>query len=328
MIEPKKMFMRLDITNHCNLKCPICYCSIPGFKARGRDMTPFEFKQICEKLSGNIRRLGLSCTFEPLTHPNFEEFLPYLKILGKCQSVINTNGILLSKKRSEAIVNSQLTNLCVSLDGACDESNYKVRGNHGFNKIIENIITIQKLKKELGVNKPELQISFTATLDNIKDLSSVIKIAHELRVNVVSVRHVMPIKGCLTKDKSCLLEPDITNKLFIESKKLAEKFSIIFRHPPAYPKKKEDLNITCVEPDQGFYIYSDGSCYSCTYLLDCPSIGNIYTDSIAEIMSAPFTEDLRNRLKTKKPIRQCMECLCDLQTIGEKYERDFIHRFK
>lgn len=325
--EFKDAFIRMDITNRCNMKCNVCYFSLKGFKARGRHMEPGEFQAICEKLSGRVQRFGLSCAFEPLLHPRFTEFLPHLRRLGRCEKVINTNALGLDQGHAEAILGSDLDLINVGLDGASDETNFLVRNNHTFAKVLRNLEGLNELKQRRGVHTPTCQIHVCLLQLNLHDLPEIVRLASSVGVTQVRMRHMVPIQGCGMEDKSCLLVPAQTREVFQRTREVARALSVDVIFPDHSPRPQAELVEDCVEPFRGFYIYPDGRCYPCTYLLDSPPCGDIYQDSLEDIFSSGVMLDLRNKINKKRLSKQCMDCLCDVQNVQQKHERNFEVRF-
>ena len=124
-----------------------------------------------------------------------------------------------------------------------------------------------------------------------------------------------------------LLWPNETKEVFDEARLQAKKHGIHLTLPPYEKKPLAQLQKFCSEPFQGFYIYPDGECYPCTYLLNVPSCGNILDNTVEDIFSASTIRNLRKCLLEKNPPQACIDCLCDLQNVEDKYDRNFEVRF-
>ena len=87
-----------EITNICNRNCSFC----PGTKRAKRMISEKEFTILCEKLQGVTKYIYLHVMGEPLTHPK----LPQLITIGKTMGFnvcITTNGTLLEKRGREIV---------------------------------------------------------------------------------------------------------------------------------------------------------------------------------------------------------------------------------
>src|SRR5262245_5888570 len=82
----------IEITNHCNLECPICIVQ----NRHNYNMTREEFAKILDGLvekEGNLETINLSGG-EPTLHPNFLEFLDMARAKTEISRVsISTNGL-------------------------------------------------------------------------------------------------------------------------------------------------------------------------------------------------------------------------------------------
>lgn len=94
------MFDRVyvEIGNICNMKCSFC----SGTKRAPRQMTPEELKVVCEKLRGHTENIYFHVMGEPLLHPELDALLTVAKEYGYKVS-ITTNGTLL-KKRGDVLL--------------------------------------------------------------------------------------------------------------------------------------------------------------------------------------------------------------------------------
>ncbi len=319
--------MRMDITNKCNLRCNTCYFSINGFRARGAFMSPDQFGVVCEKLAGRAHRLGFSCAFEPLIHPQFNEILKHLPLLGECQTAINTNGLLLNKTLVRNICESELQWLSVSLDGATQDTNALVRNNSCFTKIIERMQELDGLRKAMN-HGPKIQVSFTLLQDNMAELPNMVDLCLSFGADRLIVRHVISIAGCPMSQRSCLHFPERTTALIEEARKRAADVGLDIWLPVGAPRTEEELVMDCKDPFESFYIYSDGECYPCTFLADAESCGNIQRDSVDGILHAKSISMVRKRFRSGNISKTCMTCLRDMQNVGIKEKRHFTVRFE
>ena len=135
----------IDLTNRCNLKCPICFANanVKGYvyelnKKQIREMLINIIKQNQPQQTHNVQFSG----GEPTIHPDFFYALKTAKELGFVQIQIATNGIKLAdldflKKAKEA----GLTAVYLQFDGFDREAYINTRGvdlREIKNKAIEN----------------------------------------------------------------------------------------------------------------------------------------------------------------------------------------------
>jgi uncharacterized radical SAM superfamily Fe-S cluster-containing enzyme len=125
----------IDLTNRCNLKCPICYATAD---ASGYIYEP-SFEQVKEMMHNlfKVKPSHAPCMQfaggEPTLHPQFLEIVKEARKIGFTQIQIATNGITLNdeefaKKASEAGLNL----LYLQFDGVTDDVYMKTRGKPLF----------------------------------------------------------------------------------------------------------------------------------------------------------------------------------------------------
>lgn len=99
----------VEITNLCNRNCSFC----PGTARPAKMMTAEEFGTIAEKLTGVTGYLYYHLMGEPLTHPQLPEMLTIAAGLG-FKSQITTNGTLLAS-RGQALIDAKVHKVNISV---------------------------------------------------------------------------------------------------------------------------------------------------------------------------------------------------------------------
>ena len=137
----------VDMTNICNNRCPFCF----GFYNREKSRHRLS-KKLALRIMDEIKGFGgRGVTFtgggEPLCHPAALEVAEYAHKLGLDVGFI-TNGLLLSRKAAEAVVNS-VQWIRISMDAGSKEVYRRTHGLDGnaFEKILGNIENLISLKK-------------------------------------------------------------------------------------------------------------------------------------------------------------------------------------
>jgi MoaA/NifB/PqqE/SkfB family radical SAM enzyme len=107
----------IETTTRCNLACPMCVRTGPGWRGGSGDMSPAVF----ERLSGlfsQARAVVLNGMGEPLLHPELPRMVARVKELlppeGWCG--LQINGLPLTKELARALATAGLDALCVSHD--------------------------------------------------------------------------------------------------------------------------------------------------------------------------------------------------------------------
>lgn len=184
----------IEVTNKCNLNCSTCMRNV--WEAKFGNMTERTFERILAGLEDfSEAEIFFGGYGEPLSHPNILRMVERAKAQGHRVSLI-TNGILLTERVIEKLIDLHLDMLWVSLDGASPECYADVRLGDALPVVLENLKRLQTKKyfKFGGSNwsgHPKLGIAFVAMRRNIHDLSEVIRLGSRLGAVEFSISNVL-----------------------------------------------------------------------------------------------------------------------------------------
>ena len=176
--------IRLEASSRCQLRCPSCPTTSGAIQpAIGSGVLKFsDFKALLDGNPG-LREIELSNYGEIFLNPELIPILEYAW-LRKVQ-IWAANGVNLNHVQPEvleAVVKYGVRQLRVSLDGASQATYaiYRVRGN--FERVIENVRTINAFKAQYGTSYPELLWQFIVFGHNEHELSQARALAAELNM--------------------------------------------------------------------------------------------------------------------------------------------------
>ncbi len=149
-ILPLKMPLgiTMHITNLCNFRCFYCSASQSADKRKKdgvllQHMLYDDFKECIDSIarSGHVKVLNLCGWGEPLLHPDIANMVKYAKKsnVADCVNIIS-NGSLLTKEISNALIDAGVNNIRISLQGLDSKAYWETSGvKIDFNQIVENI---------------------------------------------------------------------------------------------------------------------------------------------------------------------------------------------
>lgn len=153
------LFIDLEVTSSCNLKCPFCATTYRKDKIRRGFIDPRLVKKIISEGAGNgLYGIKFNIRGEPLLHPDIAEFVRLAKKAGLIDVYFNTNAALLTDRVSRKLIDAGLDRISVSVEGCNRRSYEKYRVGARFNTLIRNIKNLRALKSRLGVTHPKLRI--------------------------------------------------------------------------------------------------------------------------------------------------------------------------
>ena len=163
------LFIDVEVTSDCNLKCPFCATTFRGKKIKKGFMPLNTGKKIIDEGAGNnLYGVKLNIRGEPLLHPQIHEFISYAKQKGLIDVYFNTNALLLSEDVSERLIEARLDRLSISFEGYTKDVYERRRVGSDFEKVLENIENTQALKRRLGVQYPKIRVQ-TVMLPELAD---------------------------------------------------------------------------------------------------------------------------------------------------------------
>ncbi len=155
----------LEATSNCNLRCFMCFQSFDKPESVTMDLDLFK-KNIDEGASKGLCSIKTMYRGEPLLHPDIVEMVRYAKEKGIIEVMFNSNATLLTEDKARALIEAGLDKLICSVDGCTKEVYESVRIGANFETMLNNIKTLQRLKKEMGSKTPIVRVQMVDTPRN------------------------------------------------------------------------------------------------------------------------------------------------------------------
>jgi radical SAM protein with 4Fe4S-binding SPASM domain len=137
------------------------------------------FTRIIDQLHPYAWHLNLYYLGEPLLCEHLHEMIDYAH-QRRMRVATSSNLNILNEKKAEALIESGLDMLVVSLDGASPEVYMKYRIGGDFYRVLHNIQLLIKKKKELGSPTPKILLQFVVFKHNEADIPNIQKLAERL----------------------------------------------------------------------------------------------------------------------------------------------------
>lgn len=275
----------VEITNMCNLSCEFC----PKTKRKYRFMNKEEFKHIASDISKHTDHIYFHIMGEPLLNKNIGDFLEESYKNG-LKVNLTTNGTLL-KNNTDTLINAKaLRQVNISLHSF--EAN---DSNISLEEYIDNICEYIKKASDEGDKITSIRLW---NIDN-KELKG----ANGLNNDILKmIENKLNVKFSLKEKLQETHSIKIRDKVYLN---MAEKFQ--------WP----DINIEKISEDvfcQGIRsqigILVDGTVIPCC--LDSEGnieLGNIYEQSLEEIVTGKRASDMYEGFKNRKAVEElCKRC--------------------
>lgn len=248
-----------ELTNACNLNCVMCGRNAANFKPTVFDMDVFRSFEPIMDYAEEVTLMGWG---EPTIHPHFNEMLEIIN-RHNARKYFCTNGMNL-KKIKNAIFDYNVDVFAVSLDGATDETNGRIRRGSKIDVIKEDLKDIVRIKKERGLKYPWINFVFCAMRSNIKELPDLVRLAAEIGIDEVKVVYLTVFEESLLHETLWGHEK-LVRDVFNEAIQLGESLGIVLKLPHYVGEDiaGDQMHKDCFVSWRDFFLGSDGFVRPC-----------------------------------------------------------------
>lgn len=151
--------VQIESTNICNAKCT--FCPRDDMERRQGVMDVALFRTIvdeCVRLG--IRHVRMHNYGEAFIDKKLAEKIAYAKQAGIAEVGVITNGSLLGPDVAKAVIEAGLDAINISLDAAGKETFESTRVGLKYDRVMSNVESLVRLKREMGRSRPKLILSF------------------------------------------------------------------------------------------------------------------------------------------------------------------------
>ncbi len=256
-----------ELTDCCNKKCVMCprnqaiHSSLP-FRVNTGARLEFDLfaRTIDQAVAHGTRSINLGAFAEPLLNPDVFRFIRYAHDKGILDSILITNGVLLSDFSLQEMLDSGLVKLFVSIDAHTEETYRKIRGD-GFQQVRENLLNLVEQRRLSNALFPVFRVSFVDMDINREDKEGFVRFWRD-KVDFVDVQRYGRFSFDLDKLDRTL------------------------------PKKNN-----CVSPLRRLAIRADGTILPCcSFWGDLIDLGNIHQVTLEEAWNCERMQMIRDAI--------------------------------
>lgn len=233
LTKRRYLYIVLDPSLACNLRCRMCYFSNPEDEKILRGVFSDEdILQIAKAVFPRALKLQIGCGAEPTTYKGLEQLVKQAHDYGIPHISLTTNGNLLTLERIQQLAANGLHEIVLSAHGL-DQETYEYMMCHAefsrFTRLIEAIGGVKEQHPSF-----QLRINFTVCADNIDSLKHFHEVFNSIKPDILQLRPVQ----------------DIGSKAYsnYSMKVLEEKYDDTIKPLVEYCKAN---GITCLYPEKG-----------------------------------------------------------------------------
>ena len=283
----------IEPTTACNLKCPQCPSGLRQFTRPTGNLKIDTNKKILDGLGKNLQYINYYFQGEPFINPNF---LQVVKEARKRNIYVltSTNAHFISEKTAHEIIDSGLSEIIISIDGATQETyeNYRIEGS--LAKVKEGTKNLVEAKKSRNSKLPIITFQFLVSKQNEHEIDTLKALKIEMGVDKLKFKTIQ------------VYDYETGNDLIPEN----DKYSRYRKNKKDQYELKNSYKNSCWRSWSSCVFTWDGSVVPCCFDKDADhKMGNINKQEFKQIWKSAIYKDFSQQvLKSRKEIEICRNC--------------------
>jgi MoaA/NifB/PqqE/SkfB family radical SAM enzyme len=184
--SPKQII--IDVTNSCNLRCPVCPVTFAMTRPRG--LMSFElFRLIIDDFVSEDDKPEIFFNFsgEPTLNKQLPDMIAYASKNGH-GTFVSTNATRLGPVLAERMIDARLSRIALCLDGFSKTAQETYRVNSDFDAVKKNIETFLSVKRRLSARNPVTILQTLLTAYSEPQIDDLLKWAKECGFDKVRLK--------------------------------------------------------------------------------------------------------------------------------------------
>jgi radical SAM protein with 4Fe4S-binding SPASM domain len=306
----------IEPSNTCNFKC--AHCQVTYWDKKPAALTRDTFIQILDRIP-HAARVKLQGMGEPLLNKNLISMLQAGEERG-LQMFFHTNGSIGDPEKAAQLVQLKNTQIIYSIDGATAETFEHVRPGSKFDRIVENILTLTKLRDLQS--KLSVSAWTVITQNNVRELPQIVRLAKRLGLSQIVIQPQLTNWG---KDKMLVhtdeiqveTESDLFTTQLAEAQAIAtaEGIDLAVNESNRFTRQTP-----CSCAWKSTYIAANGDVIPCSVIADADIVkmGNVFETDFKEIWNSPAYQTLREQITNHDLPEYCKHCYLDAEPVSNR----------
>jgi MoaA/NifB/PqqE/SkfB family radical SAM enzyme len=307
-------FLEIEHTTVCNFRCKICEHSY--WKEPSKNMSFEQYKQIFDQF-GKPKWIGLTGIGSSYLNSDFHKIVRYAKSKGTIVELMDHFAHFKNEEQIKELLEIGPDFQFVSMYGATKKTSDEICVGSDFNKVIKNIQTFVRLKKQMKKRFPIINFHFIITKKSKDEIFDFLDFVHSLDTEIGEVL-VTPMLHDFKEAKgyAVKIDEDYVRKL----KEKADKLGIAITINTCAMKDAGELSSKprfsyCKEYIMPF-VFVTGDMSPCCALneanqreiLKKNSPGNLFEKDLREIWYSDKYKKIRQMIRQDKCPEECRLC--------------------
>lgn len=285
--------LSIEPTTACNLGCPACPSGLKAFTRPTGKLDLVQHEHWLDQVKRHTFYINYYFQGEPFLHPQFLELIKAAR-KRRIYTATSTNAHFIDAKKAEAIVESGLSRLIISIDGLTQEtySSYRVHGQ--LEKVIAAAGHLVEARRKLKKQTPFLIFQFLVVHANEHEIDQLHALAKEIGIDEVRFKTAQ------------VYDYEHGNELIPDN----EAYSRYSKQPDGTYRMKYKGGDHCWRMWSSAVITWDGQVVPCCFDKDAHhTLGTLATHSFAAIWNNERYRNFREQvLQDRNAIEICTNC--------------------
>ncbi len=248
----------------CNLGCVMCPWREIAQNLENHGLMSQKIWESIRPYLPEIQSVDFTGGGEPLLQPHLPEWIGQAHAAG-CETGFLSNGLLLTKKKLQQILDAGVDWICISIDAADARLYEAIRIGSDFERVCENVANIAAMR---AGNVPKTMINFVLMDLNFHQVEDIVRLASRLGVDQINFKQCEVIRGERGKGHG-LFEAKETKdirrlkKSLEKARRLAKKLNMT---TTAFAFTPEERAVCDQDPRDSLFIRYDGVAAPCINL--------------------------------------------------------------
>ena len=307
-------FLEIEPTTICNFRCKTCEHTY--WKEPSRNMTFDQFKYIFDQF-GKPKWLGLTGIGSSYLNKDFHKMIAYAKSKGTIVEVMDHFSHFKNENQIRELLEIGPDFQFVSIYGGTKKTSDSVCIGSDFSKVIENIKTFARLKKQMKKRFPIFSVHYIVTKDSKEEIFNFLDFLKSLDTEIAEVL-VTPMLHDFkdAKEYAVDLEPEYIEKVRKKSEEVKIPVTVNMIAYKEAEKLKEKPSMDCCKEYIMPFVFVDGKISPCCglneanqrELLKKNSPGNLFQTNLKKVWYSPQYRKIRNMIRNNQCPRECAMC--------------------
>lgn len=241
--------MQVELTNVCNLQCPVCPTGKDALGRSGRMMDLDLYRRLMAEVGPRLLTVFLWGWGEPLLHPRFGQAVEIARSHGVLP-IISTNG----QNLNDPVVLEQLIEqppeyLIVAIDGLTDVTNSVYRVGASLGPVLDGVARLAEAKRRRNQRLPLLHMRYMAMKHNQHELPGVVDFATRHHFDLLTLRTLSTVN--LPDSAHGQMVPDLEplRAYRYDEKGIVRRDDFICQHAFCFPTVLADGTVVACDQD-------------------------------------------------------------------------------